>query len=67
VPFGIKEYSLIADVMKTMKGSAVLTINDHPEMREIFKRFRVQSVPINYTIGGGGKGVDRKELVYCNW
>ena len=50
-----------------MKGSSILTINDHPEMRKIFKGFKVQSVDINYTIGGAGKGGNRKELIYCNW
>ncbi len=29
---------------------------DHPEMRRIFKGFKMQTVDINYTIGGAGKG-----------
>jgi len=67
VPFEIEEYEKLAEAMRTMKGSAILTINDHPAMQKIFKGFAMQTVPINYTIGGGGKGADRKELVYCNW
>ena len=67
VPFDVGEYHKIAEAMRTMKGSAILTINDHPEMRRIFKGFTMQQVDINYTIGGGGKGAGRKELVYCNW
>ena len=67
VPFEIEEYYKLAEAMRSMKGSSILTINDHPKMREIFKGFSVQSVDINYTIGGGGKGAARKELIYCNW
>jgi DNA adenine methylase len=42
-------------------------VNDHPEMRKVFKGFAVETVEINYTIGGGGKGKNRRELIYKNW
>jgi len=29
---GLEEYHKIAEAMRAMKGSAILTINDHPEM-----------------------------------
>lgn len=67
VPFGIEEYHRIAEAMRTMKGSAILTINDHPTMRKIFKGFTMQTVDIKYTIGGGGKGTKQREIIYCNW
>ncbi|NVN92698.1 MAG: hypothetical protein HXX11_19175 [Desulfuromonadales bacterium] len=50
--------------MSTMKGSAILTINDHPAMRKTFKGFRMESVDINYTIGGAGTGKSRRELIF---
>lgn len=67
VPFPLDEYNKLAEAMRTMKGSAVLTINDHPEMRKIFAGFSMDTVEINYTIGGGGKGKNRRELIYKNW
>lgn len=67
VPFELEEYHRIAEAMRTMKGAAILTINDHPVMREIFGEFRMDSVRIDYTIGGAGSGKGRRELIFRNW
>jgi DNA adenine methylase len=67
VPFGIEEYEKIAQAMKAMKGGAILTINDHPDMRRIFSDFAMEIVDINYTIGGVDSGKNRRELIYKNW
>ena len=67
IPFPLEEYHKIAEAMRTMKGSAVLTINDHPEMRKIFKGFAMETVDINYTIGGAENGKNRRELIFQNW
>lgn len=67
VPFPLEEYYKIAEVMRTMKGSAILTINDHPEMVKPFEGFKAETVEINYTIGGAGKGKNRRELIFKNW
>ncbi len=63
--FPIEQYQQLADVMSSIKGRAILTINDHPKMRALFGRFECQEVPIRYTIGGGS-GVNRTELIYTN-
>lgn len=60
--FGMEEYVALATTMATLKGKAVLTINDHPEMAELFAPWKVKEVAINYTVGGGG-GAPRKELI----
>jgi DNA adenine methylase len=67
VPFPLEEYEKIAEAMATMKGSAILTINDHLVMRRIFSSFPHDTAKIDYTIGGGGKGKGRQELIYRNW
>jgi DNA adenine methylase len=67
VPFEIEQYRLIADLMGSMKGRAILSINDHPDIREIFKRYPIQEVKIDYTVGGAGKGREARELIITNW
>lgn len=67
VDFPWSEYEALAAAMTDMQGSAVLTINDHPEIRKLFKGFKSMSTPITYTIAGGDKGKQAKELIYCNW
>ncbi len=67
VPFPLEEYDRIAEAMRTMKGSAILTINDHPAMRKAFKGFQTDKVAIDYTIGGGGTSKGRAELIIRNW
>lgn len=61
--FGLDQYEALAERMVAMRGKAVLTLNDHPEMRRVFGRFASKTVPIRYTIGGG-KGVPRRERIY---
>jgi DNA adenine methylase len=67
VPFPLDQYERIAELMRTIKGSAVLTINDHPEMRRIFRGFKYDTVKIPYTIGGAEKAKESRELIYRNW
>ncbi|WP_298434610.1 DNA adenine methylase [Geobacter sp.] len=67
VEFGLERYHELAEVMGRMKGKAILTINDHPTMQEIFGGFRVEIVKINYTVGGVGKGQGRQEMTVRNW
>jgi DNA adenine methylase len=63
--FGLDQYEAMAAAMAGLKGRAILTINDHPDMRRIFDRFGGASVPIRYTIGGGA-GAPRRERIYVS-
>ena len=67
VPFEWAEYLAMAELMRSVQGKVVLSINDHPAIRECFAGFHVEEIPINYTVGGGGKAVPRTELVYSSW
>jgi DNA adenine methylase len=62
--FGMDQYEALAHWMGAMKGTAILTINDHPQMRRVFAGFASKTVPIRYTLGGNGRSAPRKERIY---
>lgn len=66
VPFEFDQYLALAEQLKTLQGKALLTINDHPDIRDVFSDFQIKPVDINYTVGGAGKGKARKELLITN-
>ena len=67
VPFAWAEYEAMAAVLRGIKGKAMVSINDHPDIRACFDGFHMESLDITYTVGGGAKGADRKELVIWSW
>ncbi|MCF6265216.1 MAG: hypothetical protein L3J57_01570 [Desulfuromusa sp.] len=68
MPFEFEQYERMAKLMRSMQGKAILSINDHPEIREVFKGLPFDTVGINYTVGGGGqKSAKRQELIIKNW
>lgn len=67
VPFEWEEYEAMAQLMRCIKGKAILSINDHPDVRACFAGLQMDEVPISYTVGGGGKAVDRMELIIYSY
>ncbi|WP_397436581.1 DNA adenine methylase [Polaromonas sp. UC242_47] len=68
VEFGLEHYDQMAALMGTMKGKAVVSVNDIPEMRQAFKGHTMKRITVNYTVGASGKGRDAKgELVISNF
>jgi len=70
-PFPWRDYVAIADAMRSCKGRAIVSINDHVDVRPLFEGLWVESIDITYTVGGNPGGADhnaeRRELVVCNW
>lgn len=67
VAFPMEEYVKLAETMRTIKGRAILTINDHPDMEKIFAEFRIERVKISYTVGGVNQGKISQEMIVMNW
>lgn len=65
VEFPFENYKQLADLAKSIKGHMVISVNDIPEMRDVFEGLHIQDVPINYTVGG--KPQPRRELIIRNW
>tara|TARA_R110000851_G_scaffold333531_2_gene514919 strand:+ start:84 stop:848 length:765 start_codon:yes stop_codon:yes gene_type:complete len=64
--FPWEEYERLAEVLGTIKGKAILTLNNHPDIRKLFRSFDYQTAPIRYTVGSG-KGSQASELIIRSW
>jgi len=61
------DYEEMADVLNKIKGKFLLTINDSPNIRKIFKDFVIKPILVKgYGYEGIGKK-DRKELFIMNY
>ena len=67
VPFEWPEYERLAARIGALKGKAIVTLNDHPDVRRAFAAYRMERVGIDYTIGGGARPAKRHELVIYSW
>ena len=67
VDFGMEQYQRMAQLMVNMKGRGIITVNDHPDMREVFKGLSMKTLSITYTVGGGAKSTKARELMIWNW
>lgn len=67
VDFPFAEYERLAEVMRTMQGKALLSINDHPEIRRVFAEFTRIPLQLHYTLSRT-KGTEASgELLIKNW
>ena len=67
VDFGLEHYDRMAELARTIKGKMVISVNDIPEMRTAFKGLNMETVDIKYTVGGGAKASNKKELIIKSW
>ncbi|RVW00012.1 DNA adenine methylase [Mesobaculum littorinae] len=65
--FDRDDFARLADILRQLRGAFVLSINDTPEIREIFAGFHIDEVRLSYTVAraaaGGGKA---RELIVSN-
>lgn len=67
VDFGLEQYSEMAQLMRSLQGRAIVSVNDIPEMRKAFAGFRMTRLRISYTVGGGRNGKAAGELLIRSW
>lgn len=68
VEFGLDQYIKLADLMGSCSGKVMLSINDHPDIREIYKAFNIQQTEISYTVGRKTASRSKKqELIITNY
>jgi DNA adenine methylase len=67
VDFGLDQYEKMAGIMRNLKGKAIISLNDHPDVRRVFDGFQMETVPIKYSVGAAGRDIDRSELIIYSW
>lgn len=66
--FGENEHLILRDKLKSLEGKFLLTINDHPKVREWYKEFNIEEVKVNYSISKEAKGRKQYgELIITNY
>lgn len=67
VGFELEQYDRMAALLRSMAGTAVVSVNDVPEMRAAFKGLPARSVSIRYTVGSSAAArAERGELIISN-
>lgn len=61
--FERSEFVTMAEILRGLKGRFILSINDRPEVREIFAEFSTAPVRTTYQIGGNDKAKSVGELI----
>lgn len=61
--FDRDQFAQMADQLRGIRGRFLLSINDHPEVRQIFAGFDSVEVDVRYTIGGTAKAKTAGELI----
>lgn len=61
------DFEAMAHVLSGLKGRFVLSLNDLPETRAIFREFSIQGVETTYSLGqASGKSKRARELIISN-
>ena len=60
--FSKADFEALAAVLRCLQGRFIFSINDVPEIRDLFAGFQIEPVELLYSVGGG-KGTPAKELI----
>jgi DNA adenine methylase len=66
--FGKADFYTLRDLLKGIKGKFILSLNDVPEVREIFKDFKIQSKQIRWSVNAASTSeANGKEVLITNF
>ena len=61
--FPREDHMALAEALRGLKGRFILTMNDCPETRKIYRGFEIEGVELSYTAGGSGKVKRAGEII----
>lgn len=63
-----EDHLRLVNILKTLKGKFLVTINDHPEVRKWYEGFNILEVEVNYSIARQERARrDYRELIITNY
>lgn len=66
--FGEKEHLLLRDKLKNIQGKFLVTINDHPQVREWYKDFNIKEAKVMYSVSNQASArKEYGELIITNF
>jgi DNA adenine methylase len=65
--FRREDFAVLAELLGRIKGRFIMSINDTPEIRKLYGRFHVRSVPTRYSVGHADRAVEVRELLVMNF
>jgi len=64
--FELADFEEMASILSTVKSRFILSINDHPDIRDQFKAFKIKPVTLKYTVAKGQQ-TKGSELLITNY
>lgn len=61
--FSRDQFAEMAGALRGLEGRFIMSINDRPEIRDLFAGFKLEAVKLTYTVAGGSKAKAASELV----
>lgn len=65
--FGKEDFAALRDLLSGIQGKFIMSINNVPEIRKMFKGFFLEEISTRYTMSGGHKGRKVTELLIRNY
>lgn len=65
--FSRDDFSLLAQLLSTIQGKFIMSINDAPEILELFKNFHIKEVATSYSAAGADRKKQVTELLIMNY
>lgn len=64
--FGREEFKAMASLLSDLKGMFILSLNDRPEVRQVFSEYNIYPVSTTYTLAGAGSKKQVGEVLITN-
>ena len=61
-----EDFTVLAELLGKIEGKFILSLNDKPEVRELFRHSSWREVKVNYTCSNG-KNLKAGELIFRNF